>query len=283
MRPQPQEARAYLQRGSQFKWPQQRSRASQIEWPPVYEPSWPPAGQHYAGDAPSSSPVPAPLYSQEGAWQQPFPTPLKPPARKAPKSKLPRPRRRKWRRLLLIAISVMLLIGILLGTQLNGPLGAQIADGMRAVLGPTLTAQVESWFLGISDQAHQVQYQLSGQHVQPPWTTSHTRITNSGPQKIMPLVPLKPFITPALPGEGVWVTDGLPAPTSGLPTLVAKTFIRPDPARPYAVVTLLQFDMRFLALHMIAGTREPGGAARSLRTRPDSSRRYAGEPAARRL
>ena len=178
---------------------------------------------------------------------------------KAPKSKLPRPRRRKWRRLLLIAISVMLLIGILLGTQLNGPLGAQIADGMRAVLGPTLTAQVESWFLGISDQAHQVQYQLSGQHVQPPWTTSHTRITNSGPQKIMPLVPLKPFITPALPGEGVWVTDGLPAPISGLPTLVAKTFIRPDPARPYAVVTLLQFDMRFLALHMIAGTREPGG------------------------
>ncbi len=36
--------------------------------------------------------------------------------------------------------------------------------------------------------------------------------------------------------------------------------MRPDPSRPYAVATMLQFDLRYLALHVVAGTREPGGS-----------------------
>jgi hypothetical protein len=41
--------------------------------------------------------------------------------------------------------------------------------------------------------------------------------------------------------------------------LAVKTFIQPDSTHPYAVVTLLQFDNRFIHLHMVAGTSEPGG------------------------
>jgi hypothetical protein len=172
-----------------------------------------------------------------------------------------KPRRKRMRRWLVV-ISLLAILGIVLGTQTNGQFGAQVADAMRAVLGPTITAQVESWFLGISDKAHQIQYQLSGQPVQPPWAIAvrHKVVpTSSGNQSVMPLVQVKPFISPALAGEGTWTTDGLPAAGGNLPPIVEKTFIRPDPDRPYAIVTLLQFDMRNLALHMIAGTSQPGG------------------------
>lgn len=40
---------------------------------------------------------------------------------------------------------------------------------------------------------------------------------------------------------------------------VVKTFIRPDPVRPFAVVTVLQFDTRQADLHMVAGVDQPGG------------------------
>ncbi len=161
-----------------------------------------------------------------------------------------------------VVVSLMTVLSLVLASQLNGEFGAGIADTMRGIFGPTITAQVESWFLGISDKAHQVQYQIGGQQVQPPWTVTHSYqhpLTGTGAQPPMPLVTIKPVISPALPGEGTWVTDGLPAPGANLPPLVAKTFIRPDASRPYAIVTLLQFDMRNLALHMIAGTSEPGG------------------------
>lgn len=155
------------------------------------------------------------------------------------------------------------MLGIVLGAQANGQFGAQVADAMRAVLGPTITAQVESWFLGVSDKAHQIEYQLSGQQVQPPWAIAgqHKVVPTSpvGSQNVMPLVQIKPFIAPALVGEGTWIADGLPAATGNLPPLVEKTFVRPDPNRPYAIVTLLQFDMRNLVLHLVAGTAQPGG------------------------
>ncbi len=70
---------------------------------------------------------------------------------------------------------------------------------------------------------------------------------------------MSPLISPGLPGEGSWTTlSQAPTPYSYLP-LDARAFIRPDPAHPYAIVTLLQFDVRFTRLHIIGGTVEPGG------------------------
>jgi len=76
---------------------------------------------------------------------------------------------------------------------------------------------------------------------------------------LLPVIPA--LVTPALPGEGLWTTVGLPGPAPGpaaLPPL-AKAFIRPDAARPYALVTLLQVDLRVARLHVVAGTAQPGG------------------------
>lgn len=194
--------------------------------------------------------------------EQIAPLPLQKPEKRK-KQKQGKPRKKRLRRLLIIT-SILTIIGVLLCTQANGPFGAQLADVMRTVLGPTVTAQVESWFLGVSDTVHQVQYQLGGQQVSPPWQLAPAHSAKPSPSPVAGLRPMsltsfKPFISPALGGEGVWITDGLPAPTAHLPPLVAKAFVRPDPSRPYAIVTLLQFDTRFLALHLVAGTTEPGG------------------------
>jgi hypothetical protein len=245
----PQDAQP-LQRESQFKWPTQRPQSParhstllplfpEVDYSQLPDVQWPrPA-------------IPRNMQKKRGKLRR---TPL------APLRKQRKPRRKKLRRLLVI-LSILTILSGLMCSQLNGQLGAQFADIMRSVLGPTVTAQIESWFLGVSDTAHHIQYQLSGQQVTAPWTIPHThKVTpSSSTLTTMPLVPIKPFISPSLSGEGTWTTDGLPAPTAKLPPLVARTFIRPDPNRPYGIVTLLQFDTRFLALHMIAGTTQPGG------------------------
>ena len=266
---QSQQTEEPLQRQSQFKWPRQAGAMNCAPTFPPQQATWPrlpdtdrPSPRQFQWSPVQSQPVtmPPPQF-------QPLPLPpqeIKPLSKKQKQIKVgrksPRPRRKKLRRVLVI-ISILTIMSTVLCTQANGQFGAQLADVMRAVLGPTVTAQIESFFLGVSDTVHQVQYQVGGQHVDPPWTVSRTYKPGSsgGSQVTMPLVPLKPFISPPLSGEGAWVTDGLPPSTNNLPPLVAKTFIRPDPARPYAIVTLLQFDTRFLALHMVAGTYEPGG------------------------
>jgi hypothetical protein len=158
-----------------------------------------------------------------------------------------------------------MLIVVILFTQGNGVLGARAADLMRAVVGPTITAQVESWFLGASDNFHQAQYKLSGQHVTAPWTVESTQMatpsaSTSQAQVLAPMAlsRIVPIVTPSLAGEGIWIPTDYTSSPFHLPR-VAKTFLRTDPVRPYATVTLLQFDTRFIALHMVAGTSEPGG------------------------
>lgn len=179
----------------------------------------------------------------------------------------PQKKRVRW---MLTAISLILIIAVLGFEQANGQGGATLADILRGTLGPTVTAQIESWYLGIADVTHQVQYKLQGQQAPAPWqvptvipTTTSTATRHTLPTWTpMPLASISPGITPALTGEGVWITQAHSVPTTTIPSLpiIAKTYLRPDVTRPYAVVTMLQFDTRFALLHMVAGTNEPGGA-----------------------
>ena len=177
------------------------------------------------------------------------------------KHRSPGARFRRW----LGCCTILVVLGTLLLAQVNSAFGAWTADVLRAVLGAQATAQIEAWYLGIGDTIHQIEYRLGGQPVNPPWTSGATPpVGGASPSSTPALVPMAlptiaPIITPALVGEGVWTTEGVPASPAGLPPLVAKTFLRPDPARPYALTTLLQFDLRALTLHMVAGTSQPGG------------------------
>ena len=169
---------------------------------------------------------------------------------------------------------MIVLVGVLLITQLNSTLGAQSGDLLRAILGPRATAQIEAWYLDLQDAGAQLRYHVFGQPSTTPWRTSATPVPTSSSTSSssppashrthvilsMPLPAMPTVIQPALPGEGVWDVTGVPQPlTTGLPPIVAKAFLRPDPIRPYALVTLLQFDLRFVTLHMVAGISQPGG------------------------
>jgi len=151
----------------------------------------------------------------------------------------------------------------------NGETGAWFADTFRATFGPVVTAQIESWYLGATDLLHQAQYQLGGKQVSAPWTVTPTTgmpsITTPphAPHTLGPvpmsLQSITPLFSPAISGAGSWETISMaPAPYGNLP-LAVKTFIQPDASHPFAVVTLLKFDSRFILLHMVAGTSQPGG------------------------
>ncbi len=178
-------------------------------------------------------------------------------------------RRGRRSRQVLVAFCLMTLVATLLVSQGNGVVGAFAADTFRATFGPTITAQVESWYLGLSDEVHQIQYQLNGKRVASPWKVKATPAMIPGSMASavgtqstispMSLTSIPPGIRPAVSGEGVWtVLDTASPPHATLP-LVAKAFVRPDPSHPYAIVTLLQFDTRFALLHMVAGISQPGG------------------------
>ena len=178
-------------------------------------------------------------------------------------------KRGRWRRRWLATCCLMTLIAALVASQGNGEVGAWAADAFRATFGPTLTAQVESWYLGLSDSAHLLQYQLNGKHVASPWTVKPTSTpTTASSSSSTPIVPtvlpmslpsMLPTITPSIAGEGAWMVQNTALPPHTNLPIVAKAFIRPDPSHPYAFVTLLQFDPRFSLLHMVAGISQPGG------------------------
>lgn len=150
----------------------------------------------------------------------------------------------------MFASGSVILIAILCFVLVSGNLGAWTTAGIHALFGSTTPSRN-----GAGQLAHR----------ETPVKTLKTPIVLpsvlTGPPPLFPmqLERLSSLLKPALPGEGVWVPqEGAPAPYTSLP-LVAKTFLRPDPARPSAIVTFMQYDTRFVRLHMIAGTTQPGG------------------------
>ncbi len=63
---------------------------------------------------------------------------------------------------------------------------------------------------------------------------------------------------PQAQGEGVWVPTG---PSVGGQAVMARTFVLPDPQRPYERVDLVWMDTRLLNLHLVAGTAHPKAAS----------------------
>ncbi len=235
--------------------------------PPTPPPLRPSVSQVQLPPLVPTPPVMSPL--TQGTLEQPLSAQQSSlPAAVSPKRKKQKSRTTRGERLLRLfgICSILTIIAVVFMSQANGAAGAWTADAFRAVFGPRITAQIEMWYLGLSDTTHQMQYKLSGQPVKAPWavgtTTPMPTATASAhavPLAPMPLDRIPAIVTPAIDGEGVWIPQGMaPSPYQYLP-LDAKAFIRPDPSHPYAIVTLLQFDMRFFRLHMVAGTTEPGG------------------------
>ncbi len=90
-----------------------------------------------------------------------------------------------------------------------------------------------------------------------------TRVIPTDPEIGWPPAPLDAWITPALPGEGVWNPqdkDPFVRRVEGLPPAFLTTYIRPDKSRKTTRVFIALWDPRQVELHMMAGTVEPKGA-----------------------
>jgi hypothetical protein len=162
------------------------------------------------------------------------------------------------------------------------------ADILRSTFGVENTTKIEGRVFAIKDKKNQLKDRIIGSDKNPFEEDGLTMYITTEPQDI-PLVELAPsnpydiFVFPqiegfipepapkpklmALPetnlilspqtGEGQWTARGLPLSTEN-DYIMAKTFIRPDKERPYASVSILKLDKRYVKLHMVGGTEEPG-------------------------
>ncbi len=136
---------------------------------------------------------------------------------------------------------------------------AQIADNLlRPVIGSKNTIMLESYYFDLEDQWAKITYHFFGQQKAVVFEDKETTDELSTQSALLSLTPLVIDSTlPALPNEGKWQ----PIPEKAFPneTVLAQTFIRPDPTRPYAIVSLVYMDMQKLGLGAVAGTYYPGG------------------------
>jgi hypothetical protein len=89
-------------------------------------------------------------------------------------------------------------------------------------------------------------------------------VTYTDPETGWPPPPMKPYITPPLPGEGEWVpldSDPFLLVNPGSPAAFVTSFIRTDRERQYTRIYVTVWDPRQVEMHMMAGTVEPIGAS----------------------
>jgi hypothetical protein len=176
----------------------------------------------------------------------------------------------KKRRWWVPATAAVIIVLSALGLIQSAPgVVAVVADNvLRPVIGNRATIGLESEMLNLSDAIKRVAYGTV--------ITPNANIYNSQPASkfktsasesdaaslaktqainLAPLNVFQPTFT-KLAGEGIWSPVALPQ-FGGQP-LMARTFVRPDPARSYAIVALVQMNMHALHLHAVAGTEHPG-------------------------
>jgi hypothetical protein len=192
-----------------------------------------------------------------------------------------RPRLTKKR--VALAVLAIMFVGLAGAYSQKETLSPKVADYSRKVIGDENTARVESYWFQVSDHIDKVKYRVFGATTNPfstrvdvvavPRTPGRTVVLYSGegakpgatqltadslgpaPLQLPKTIALRDDLQP---GEGVWSTAGLPH-NSATDTIMAKTFVRPDKSRPYALVGALLMDSRRVRLHMTAGTVDPGG------------------------
>jgi hypothetical protein len=154
-----------------------------------------------------------------------------------------------------------------------------VAELSRSLIGDENTARIESWYFAAQDRVDRLKYSVFGGStvpfredtvavpIQPDADARWVEMEAAAyvtpvatPVKPAPLVlpQTVQLANDPAPGEGVWSTAGLPH-SSPDDVLMAKTFIRPDKARPYSTVGMLLIDKRRVQLHITGGVTDPGG------------------------
>ncbi len=77
------------------------------------------------------------------------------------------------------------------------------------------------------------------------------------------------YVTPRLPGEGVWEWKGMPGGEHGGPALYRTTY-RPSASHPNAIVHMILFDMNRVSMRLYVGSSEPGASRAASRIEPEN-------------
>ena len=195
--------------------------------------------------------------------------------------------------LIIVAVGLVAFIGLYLSTTAFPGFGAQGAEFLRGIIGDQATAQLEMFIFSVQDSAHQVEYGLGIAKAAAPWQAEVPNVTpsllpspaatstdtpsptiettlppNATPTPISTVTPLPPSPTPTatpwspgpvtasgkLTGEGLWTSY---ISDSNGQAVAYRTFLQPDPKRPYTTVGIVAFDLDRVRLGFVLGFDEP--------------------------
>lgn len=208
----------------------------------------------------------------------------------------PKSRRLKILARLIIVIIFITVAGMIILSIWPG-IGAAVARPLRQVIGNERVAQIETVLFTVQDVFQQGTYGLGLAEPEAPWVvevtaspppptqpgptdvpppTTRPTATNNAAQPTTPAIQVSPTPTntptptpiptavpwtlPALTpysdlsGEGVWQPYLY---NSAGEVVGLRTFLLPDPDRPYATVAIVAFDLRQTSLHYVLGIDEP--------------------------
>lgn len=151
----------------------------------------------------------------------------------------------KYLSLTVLSIAI---VGVLF-VKFDTAAAAQFTDNvLRPLLGNTFVGFLEKSYYNTADKIQQFT-DKNGLSSAPQFLDQGIQSSLASIQPISGL--------PYIKGEGVWLNR----PLKLFPNkeVMAYTFIRPDPARPFAYVTLVQIDIGPMVLSTVAGTQQPGG------------------------
>ena len=148
---------------------------------------------------------------------------------------------------------VVILAALAIFIKFDTPAAAQFTDNvLRPLLGNRTVIFLEKIFYNASDKFTQL---TNGSGKAPEFTEAGSANLSNASLNVSP-IPVKQGLAP-LKDEGVWFNKKL----NIFPNqeVLAYTFVRPDITRPYADVTLIKADMRYLNVMAVAGQKQPGG------------------------
>ncbi|MHB8683018.1 MAG: phosphodiester glycosidase family protein [Dehalococcoidia bacterium] len=188
---------------------------------------------------------------------------------------------RRLRRAAIIAAVVFVTLAA--AAHWRNTLAVRGSDLSRSVIGANNTVRIEAVYFRLDDRFKRLKYSIFGggggnpispaaqRHVAAAPAASSAKpaapaaATQAAPTAMAPdaapaaIAPIYPHALSQ--GEGTWTTIQLAGALRTPYTAhhpIYTTFIRPDPQRPYATVTLAEFSAASIALHPVAGTSEPG-------------------------
>ncbi len=159
-----------------------------------------------------------------------------------------KPKKTNYLKIFSILILIIILGGILVIKFATGAAALFTDNVLRPLIGNTSVGFLEKTYYNTADKIQQLT-DKSGLQSEPQFVDQG--ILSS----LTPITPLPNL--PKVKGEGIWLDH----PLKLFPDkqVMADTFIRPDSARPYAYVTLVQLDIGPMILGTVAGTSQPGG------------------------